>query len=420
MERIRKYELDNGLKTVFYQMKNTYSVALYISVNTGSAFEARSENGITHFLEHIHFRRLNDMSQKDIYCAADRIGGNLNARTYKERLIFSIKVRPRFLRDAVGLFEKILTAGNWTEEDIENEKKVVLNEIGSKEDIFDLEACVDETVFSGSPLAMPTPGTEGTVAAFCLDDILKAKANAFSKGNTAVIAAGNFDDRDIEYINELFGKVKLGDREKTENNFKFKRTERFMECDFEYTNVIASFFVDKSIDARALELLDCITGGGTGSMLQRNVREKGGFSYDIYSYIEEYAPASLINISFSAHSSNVVKAFGEAINTLNSLKSGIGPADYDENIVYYTDNLWYKMESPERIGDDLCWQVFEELKDIEDIIAEYENIKCEDLTRIARHIFTPENCSLLVAGAVSEDLKSEMRKAVESLGETRS
>ena len=49
--------LDNGLQVWSYPLE-THSIALDLWVRAGSAYESSKQNGITHLLEHLHFRSL--------------------------------------------------------------------------------------------------------------------------------------------------------------------------------------------------------------------------------------------------------------------------------------------------------------------------------------------------------------------------
>ena len=48
--------LPNGLRVIVAPMKGTRAMTLLVLIGTGSKYEARKTNGISHFLEHMFFK----------------------------------------------------------------------------------------------------------------------------------------------------------------------------------------------------------------------------------------------------------------------------------------------------------------------------------------------------------------------------
>ncbi|MFA5361565.1 MAG: insulinase family protein, partial [archaeon] len=52
----KKIEFENGLRLISIPVKNANSVTVLILVGTGSKYETKDINGISHFLEHMFFK----------------------------------------------------------------------------------------------------------------------------------------------------------------------------------------------------------------------------------------------------------------------------------------------------------------------------------------------------------------------------
>ena len=52
----KKTKLKNGLRVISVPMKNAQSVTVLVLVGTGSKYETKDINGISHFLEHMFFK----------------------------------------------------------------------------------------------------------------------------------------------------------------------------------------------------------------------------------------------------------------------------------------------------------------------------------------------------------------------------
>ena len=81
----KKITLDNGLRVMTIPMENANSVTVLVLVGTGSKYENKEINGISHFLEHMFFKgtkkRPNTLNISE---TLDAVGGEYNAFTSKE------------------------------------------------------------------------------------------------------------------------------------------------------------------------------------------------------------------------------------------------------------------------------------------------------------------------------------------------
>ena len=170
---MRVTKLSNGLTFISYPIQHAKSVEMGLYIKAGSRYETKSNNGITHLLEHIHFRQLGDMSQEVIYQEAECMGSSLRGTTYKEMMNFHMKVRPKYLEKSLLFFEKILTTFNWTDEQLESEKRIVSNEIYEKEDEQELQLISDETIWQGHSLSQPILGDEQTIKRISLEELVE-------------------------------------------------------------------------------------------------------------------------------------------------------------------------------------------------------------------------------------------------------
>ena len=87
----KKMQLDNGLTLVYEKLDGYKSISIGVWVKTGSAHENETNNGISHFIEHMMFKGTKRRSAKEIASVIDGIGGELNAYTAKECTCFYTK-----------------------------------------------------------------------------------------------------------------------------------------------------------------------------------------------------------------------------------------------------------------------------------------------------------------------------------------
>ena len=129
--------LDNGLRLITETMPHVRSVTIGVWLTRGSRHETDERSGIAHFVEHMLFKGTDTRSAEDIAQAIDSIGGQLDAFTAKEYASYYIKVLDEHLPLAVDLLADIVLRPAFAAEEIEREKKVILEEIKMVEDTPD-------------------------------------------------------------------------------------------------------------------------------------------------------------------------------------------------------------------------------------------------------------------------------------------
>src|SRR6476646_10832568 len=118
-------------------MTGVRSVSIGVWLMRGSRHESDELSGIAHFVEHMLFKGTATRTAEDIAQAIDSIGGQLDAFTAKEYASYYIKVMDEHLPLAVDLLSDIVINPAFTAEDVEREKKVVIEEIKMVEDTPD-------------------------------------------------------------------------------------------------------------------------------------------------------------------------------------------------------------------------------------------------------------------------------------------
>lgn len=152
---MNEFCLSNVIKVFYIALPNTHSISIGLYIKVGSMYENHSNNGITHLLEHLHFRRLGNMNQDQLYTKMESIGSTLRAATYKDFVRFYMKIRPKFLKESVSIFQELLSYYEWEEEDLEKEKEVVLCQLEEKNSYISIEPFVQKTVWKDSSLSLP-------------------------------------------------------------------------------------------------------------------------------------------------------------------------------------------------------------------------------------------------------------------------
>lgn len=299
---VNKTTLNNGLKIVTEDVDSVKSVAVGIWAKTGSRNETHKMAGVTHFLEHMLFKGTENRSSLDIAMSMESVGGYLNAFTSSEYTCYYSRCLNTQLERALDVLSDMVLHPSFPEDEIEKEKKVVIEEMKMYRDSPNdyLFEQFSGHIFKGHPLANSTLGFEDTVSAFERQDLYDYMDERYQPSNLLVAVAGNVDhERVVELVNDYFSAVEPEDTvyknpplpDYEVDNVKLTKP-------IEQTHLIAGRrgLHYNHEDKYRLLLANTVLGGGMSSRLHQNVREKYGYCYSITSFNQSYSDTGLYGI----------------------------------------------------------------------------------------------------------------------------
>ncbi len=202
--------LGNGLRLITESMPHVRSVTIGVWLMRGSRHESEDRGGIAHFVEHMLFKGTDTRTAEDIAQAIDSIGGQLDAFTAKEYASYYIKVLDEHLPLAVDLLSDIVLRPAFSADEVEREKKVILEEIKMVEDTPDdlVHELFTQHFWEGHALGRPILGSKETVESFTAASLLDYFRGAYVGRNMIISAAGNLEHARVrELVEAAFGAV---------------------------------------------------------------------------------------------------------------------------------------------------------------------------------------------------------------------
>lgn len=296
------YKLSNGLKIVTENIDYVNSVSVGLWIENGSRNENISNNGISHFIEHMLFKGTGKRSSKEVAECIEDVGGQLNAFTGKEATCFYIKILDTHLELALDVLSDMLFNSKFSEEDIEREKGVISEEINMSEDspedvLIDLHSAA---IWGQDSISLPILGTLKSIKTFNRKQLLDYVGDYYIPQNSVISIAGKFDEDNFNsLIQKYFGawenrndKVTVYSSPKINNSIMVKRKK------------IEQLHLSLGIegvplgddDVYPLLLLNNILGGGSSSILFQKIREEMALCYSIYSYISVFNNTGIVSV----------------------------------------------------------------------------------------------------------------------------
>jgi predicted Zn-dependent peptidase len=315
MRTFQLHTLKNGIRVVHNQVTSTKIVHCGIMLDIGSRDETQANQGIAHFWEHMAFKGTKKRKAFHILNRLETLGGELNAYTDKEKILFYASLRTEYAERAIDLLADITFESVFPTQQIERERKVILEEMSMYHDDPEdsLQDEFDQLIFGQHPLGMKILGSEKTVRSFKRPDFLK-----FLKGHldTRKIVFSCVGDMPMEKVMELAEKY-FGHIPKLISHTKRKKFSGYRPQELEIKREVKqarcaigrpSYKLSDKKRSPFYMLTSILGGAGMNSRLNLALREKRGYVYSIGSQFVPFTDTGIFVTSFGTEPSQLKKS----------------------------------------------------------------------------------------------------------------
>lgn len=405
---IKKTILNNGIRVITERMPYASSVSIGIWVANGSRHERRESNGVAHFIEHLLFKGTDRRSSLDIAREIDSVGGVLNAFTSREYVCYYAKVLDKFLPKAVDLLTDIFLHSVFDPEEIEKERRVVLQEINMMEDTPDdlVHDLFHQHFWKGHPLGMSILGDARSVSGLTRDSIVAYKEQMYRGDDIIVSAAGNLTHEELILLLEQHLHGIPGGNGRIDSALPvYERRIELIEKDLEQVHVCLGLKGVQQNHPQRYDafIMNAILGGSMSSRLFQEVREKSGLAYSVYSYIASHADAGSLVVYAGASPENSAELLEIMLKELGRFKTEPVPElQLDGAREQLKGNLLLSLESSDNRMSRLAKNeiYFGAALPLSEIMDGFDRVSSESIQRLAVEILDNSALTLVMLGRV--------------------
>jgi predicted Zn-dependent peptidase len=407
---LRITTLDNGLTVATERIPGALSIAAGAWVGVGARDEPEHLSGVSHFLEHLLFKGSATRSAREISQTIDRVGGDINAFTAKEYTAYYCRLPARHEALGIELLGDVLTAPALRDEDVDNERQVILEELAMDDDSPDDVAhrAFMSHLFPDHPLGWETAGSVDTVKAVAAEDVRAFFESHYRAASTVVAVSGPVDhDATIARISQAFAGVRLGDGRVARVEPGDATAGEVIDDDTEQVHLILGMqsLPRDDEDREALDVVNHVLGGGLSSRLFDEIRERRGLAYSVYSGTSSYADAGAFTIyagTQPAHATEVMKLIHEQIELLT--RDGITDDELDIARGYLTGAFELGLEDTgSRMARTAGLLVTTgEVRAVAEQVARWDAVQQADVRRVIGRIFD-QPLTLVALGPIDAD-----------------
>ena len=400
--------LPNGLRVLTERMPHVRSVSIGVWLTRGSRHESAAQSGIAHFVEHMLFKGTATRSAEEIAQTVDSIGGQMDAFTAKEYAGYYLKVLDEHLPLAIDVLSDIVMNPAFRDDDIEREKKVVLEEIKMVEDTPDdlVHELFTERFWAGHPLGRPILGQPETVDALNADVLRHYFSGVYTAPNLIVAAVGNIEhERVRDLVARAFDALPRLSMVAPETPPSVVPGVTIRHKDLEQSHVClgTSGYRQDHADRYASYALNTVLGGSMSSRLFQNVREKRGLAYAVFSGLSAYRDTGTMTVYAGCANDAVSELIDVVVAELRRIKDEpLGDAELQRAKDHLKGSLMLNLESTSSRMSHMARQeiYFEQQQGLDETLQGVGLVTQEDVQRVARDLFAEGQLAATVVGAV--------------------
>ncbi len=382
------------------------SVSIGVWLTRGSRHEPAPLGGIAHFVEHMLFKGTTSRSAESIAQDIDSIGGQLDAFTAKEYAAYYIKVLDENLPLAVDILSDIVMNPAFAADDIEREKKVVLEEIKMVEDTPDdlVHEIFTQAFLEDHPLGRPILGSPETVEALGRDSLRTYFEQAYTANNMIIAAAGNLrHERVRELIDTAFAGIRRSGPVVVDQppTVAARVTVRNKDLEQSHLCLGTSSFPQNHAERYTSFVMNTLVGGSMSSRLFQNVREKRGLAYAVFSGLSAYRDAGTFTVYAGCAKEAMSEVIDLVVEELRTVKLTPAPdAELRRAKDHLKGSLMLSLENTASRMSHLARQeiYFDRQFSLDETVEGIEAVTADGVQGVAREMFSDGSLAVTALG----------------------
>ncbi|TAN36571.1 insulinase family protein [Patescibacteria group bacterium] len=420
--KFKKKVLPNGLRMLAVPMTDNPTVTVLVLVETGSKYETKSINGLSHFLEHMCFKgTTNRPNTSDLSKELDTLGCEFNAFTGQEFTGYYAKGKVSDFSKLIDIISDLYLNPLLKEDEIEKEKGVIVDEINMYDDMpmQKVHEVWADLLYGDQPAGWSIAGERDVVRSMSRKDFVAYRKAHYVASATTVVVSGNIDTSTA--FKEITKKFKGISTSKKSGKKKTRDTQsgpqvalKFKETD--QTHFILGVRSFPVYDKRnpIISVLGGVLGSGMSSRLFRKIRDEMGVGYYVRAGNSTSTDSGYFAVSAGVANDRLGEVLRAVMEEFENLKNNIVPADELAKVKEHLVGMMYlSLESSDELAEYYGTQevMRREMRTPKERERLIRAVTGEDVQKMARKIFTEKNLNLALIGPTKDEagLKSLLK-----------
>jgi zinc protease len=375
----------------------------------GAARDGKDKQGLARLLSNTMDEGAGDLTSQEFQKALSDHSITLRFNSGRDNFGGQLKTLSRYQDKAFKLLKLALNSPRFDAEPVERMRQANLSRI--KQSMGDPEwinaRIFNDVAFAGHPYALNSGGTLTSLKNITAQDLKNHHQTWLTRDNLRIGVTGDItEDKLKDILNDIFGELPKSSPKNDNQNFTLQNTGKT----FVYNKDIPQTIITSALpsikindpDYYILRVMNYIYGGGGfGSRLMEEAREKRGLTYGIYSGPMNQDNINIINISTSTKNEStneMLSIISEEMKTMSNTL--VSEDELNSAKSYMTGSMPLSLTSTDKVsGILLNMQLNDRQIDYLDHYKSHINaVTREDIQRVAKNLLTPNKLLTVMVG----------------------
>jgi len=395
-------------------MPSTKTATVLVMVSTGSKYETKEINGISHFLEHMMFKGTEKRpGTLDIARELDGIGAEYNAFTGKEYTGYYAKASVKKIDIVMDVIFDIFLNSKLDGKEIDIERGVIIEELNMYRDmpqrfVGDL---FERLLYGDQPAGWDIGGEKETILKLKREEFLNYFNTHYIAPKTIVAVAGNVDPETIkEKVGAYFKSIRTGEKFSKPAVVEEQKEPQILlhNKKTDQTHFILGVRAyDKFNDKRySLGVLSVVLGGGMSSRLFSEVREKRGLAYYIGAGGESYTDSGFFMVKAGVNNQKTKEAVEVVMKELRKVrKHGITSEELQRAKDQAEGSMALGLEHSDAVAETYAESLIfhDKILTPEEELDKMKKVTLDQVFEVASDIFDNSKLNLSLIGPLEDE-----------------
>jgi len=331
-------KLASGLQLVLYQSPYKNTVSLNMRIAAGSKWDPQGKLGLAHLVEHMLFQGTKTrQSSYALTSQIESLGGGLFGATHQEYCSYWLNIPHRYFTQSLPIFTDMLSNPLFSADSIENEKKVIIDEIAEIDEQcwYTAYQLLDQALWPSHPLGNSIIGTKEGVQALSQSDVQSFFYQHYTPERMVAAVVGNISENEvINLFEQLWSHSadKISDVYRPNEPILSSARVVHKHNESNVAHLALGIKLPPIDDASwgAIMILQALLGQGMSSLLYTTLRGKG-LCYSVDSDLDEFCHSTILSIYVATKPKQTITVIEEVVRTLHVLTTiGITEKQMDD------------------------------------------------------------------------------------------
>ncbi len=420
MNKYKKVILSNKAPIITINTPGAKTATALLIFKTGSRYENRANNGISHFLEHLFFKGTAKYPNTlALASELDSLGCEFNAFTSKEYTGYWIKAAENKLGQALEILGDMILNSKMAAEEIQREKGVIIEELNMYQEnpMMHIDDVLETCLYGDTPSGWETVGTKENIQNFTRQDFISYLEAQYGANSACLIMAGGIKDKDIKKATVILKELK---NNKWRKHVKFTAHQvapqiktLFKDIDQANLSLAVRTFPLNHPEEFNVKILSIILGGAMSSRLFINLRERNGLAYYVKTDAEFYSDSGYLTTQAGVPTEKTKKAVEIILAEYARLKTElISKEELNRAKDLLQGRLLLQMESTDNLANWYARQAIlrDKIMTPAEFMKKIKAITPLDLQKTAKKIFIDKGLNFAAIGKFKDaDFKKVLK-----------